>query len=420
MFLSVQVSQSEIRIDHQPSTMSPALASSAIQSQLLPAEIHQAQEFELILAASSCRPDKELSARISTLLAYELDWSNVISLATHHGVIPILYTKLAAYSAEIPPEAFRLLTAKFESNTRQALWLTSLLGKVLDALESRGVQALPYKGPILSKILYNKVAWRQFSDIDILVRPCDLPRAKLVLKEIGLQPHLNLLGAAEGAYVASGYEYSFDGFGQKNILDLQWRILPRFYSVDFDVDSFFLRAHAIQLNERQVRTLSPEDLLLVLCVHAAKHLWGRVSWIRDIADLAASGPCDWGHVLRQAEQLGITRILGIIFFLAQALLGAAVPPAIESLTRNKEVQHLGNEVLSAVVESEDWDTDSTPYFRRMASLRERPSDKLRFFARLAFTPSVSEWTLVRLPAALFPLYRVIRLFRLGAKLLRIT
>jgi hypothetical protein len=84
------------------------------------------------------------------------------------------------------------------------------------------------------------------------------------------------------------------------------------------------------------------------------------------------------------------------------------------------VQHLGKEILSAVLESVDWDTDSPGYFRRMASLRERPSDKLHFFARLAFTPSVSEWTLVRLPAALFPLYRVVRLFRLGAKLMRIT
>ena len=412
------VSQSEI--DNQQLTMSLALAWPAIRSHLSSAGIHPPREFELILAATSCLPDTDISAQIAALLAEEIDWSLVISLATRHGVIPLLYASLAAHSAEIPPEAFALMTAKFESNTRRALWLTSLLGQALDALQSHGVQALPYKGPVLSKVLYDDVARRQFSDVDLLVRPADLPRAKIILKEIGLQAHLHLMGAAEGAYLASGYEYSFDGFGEKNILELQWRILPRFYSVDFAIDSFFLRAHAVKLNERQVHTLCREDLLLVLCVHAAKHLWGRLSWIRDIADLAASGPCDWGHVLRQAELLGIARILGISFFLAQALLGAAVPPALEARTRNKEVQHLGNEILSAVVESEDWGTDSIPYFRRMASLRERSSDRLRFFARLAFTPSVSEWTLVRLPAALFPLYRVIRLFRLGAKLLRIT
>jgi hypothetical protein len=393
-----------------------ALAPSPIRWQLSPAGI-PAREFELIIAASSCQSDTERSAQISAVLADHLNWPKVISLAAHHGVIPVFYTNLAGHSAEIPAEAFRLLATKFENNTRQALRLTGLLIKALDALESRGVQALPYKGPGLSKILYNNVARRQFSDLDILVRPADLPRAKLVLTEIGLLPHLHLTDAAEQAYVASGYEYSFDGFGQKNVLDLQWRILPRFYSVDFDIDSFFQRAQVIKLNERQVHTLSPEDLLLVLCVHAAKHIWGRLSWVRDLADLAASAPCKWELVLDQARLVGVSRIVGISFFLAQALLGAATPSPLKSLTSERAVQSLGSDILREFVESTNFDTHRLGYFQRIAGLRERASDKLRFFTRLAFTPSVSEWNLLRLPAPLFPLYRVIRLFRLLGKLI---
>jgi hypothetical protein len=53
----------------------------------------------------------------------------------------------------------------------------------------------------------------------------------------------------------------------------------------------------------------------------------------------------------------------------------------------------------------------------MVSLRERVSDRLRFAARLAFTPSVGEWDVVHLPAPLFPLYRVVRLFRVAGRLL---
>jgi len=51
-------------------------------------------------------------------------------------------------------------------------------------------------------------------------------------------------------------------------------------------------------------------------------------------------------------------------------------------------------------------------------LRERARDKLRFLFRLAFTPSIGEWEVVRLPAPLFPLYRIIRLFRLAGRLSR--
>ena len=412
--MSVRVLQSEI--DNQQATMSPALAPPAVRSQPPLASIHPSREFELLLAASSSRPDSERSAQISALLADEIDWSKVISLATHHAVIPVLYKNLATRSADIPSDALERLATKFESNTRQALWLTNLLGKAVDALESRGVPALPYKGPVLSNILYDNVAQRQFSDLDILVRPADLPRAKWVLTEIGFHPHLDLTGAAENAHIASGYEYSFDGFGQNNVLELQWRILPRFYSVDFDIDSFFQRARVVKLHQRQVRTLSPEDLLFVLCVHAAKHLWGRLSWIRDIADLPAVAQCDWERVAHQATLLGVNRVLGISFFLAQALLGAALPPTLEALARDEQVQHLGNEILKEMAESADCDTEAIGYFQRIARLRERTSDKVRFFTRLAFTPGVSEWSLVRLPAPLVPLYRVIRLFRLLRKL----
>jgi hypothetical protein len=52
-------------------------------------------------------------------------------------------------------------------------------------------------------------------------------------------------------------------------------------------------------------------------------------------------------------------------------------------------------------------------------LRERRSDQFRFLCRLACTPSVGEWKVIRLPAPLFPFYRVIRMFRLGARMFRL-
>ena len=57
-------------------------------------------------------------------------------------------------------------------------------------------------------------------------------------------------------------------------------------------------------------------------------------------------------------------------------------------------------------------------FSPLPRLRERASDQVRFLLRLVFTPGAGEWAIVRLPAPLFPLYGVIRMFRLGARMLR--
>jgi hypothetical protein len=68
--------------------------------------------------------------------------------------------------------------------------------------------------------------------------------------------------------------------------------------------------------------------------------------------------------------------------------------------------------------ADEYSSESLRYFRLMLGLRERARDKLRFLFRLAFTPSIGEWEVVRLPAPLFPLYRIIRLFRLAGRLSR--
>src|SRR5437016_6773848 len=97
--MSVRVLPSEI--DNQQSTMSPGLAPPAVRSQPPLASIHPSREFELLLAASSSRPDSERSAQISALLADEIDWSKVISLATHHAVIPVLYKRSEEHTSEL-------------------------------------------------------------------------------------------------------------------------------------------------------------------------------------------------------------------------------------------------------------------------------------------------------------------------------
>jgi hypothetical protein len=91
--------------------------------------------------------------------------------------------------------------------------------------------------------------------------------------------------------------------------------------------------------------------------------------------------------------------------------------AAMSLGKNALSGELAEEIARHIPDSEGYRTDSIDYFRLMLRLRERPSDRLRLVSRLAFTPSVNEWQLVRLPGALFPLYRAVRMYRLAGRLL---
>jgi hypothetical protein len=372
-------------------------------------------EFDLLLACCTNRSDIEDAERIRETLTRPLDWKRVINLAKDHGVVPQIYRSLSDFRDIAPPDSIEALRQSQQANARHTLWLTRELLRVLEKLESYRVAVLPYKGPVLAEILYGNVSMRQFSDLDLLIHSSDLPRIKSALAELGYESRVALTQREELDYLESGYEYTFDHHLGRNLVEVQWRILPRFYSVDFDVDGFFQRAVPRTVSGMTLRTLCAEDLVLVLCVHAAKHAWQQLSWLCDIAELARSQQIDWNAVQEQAKRLGIRRIVAISFSLANRLLEGA-PSKLRLDGDFASIENVTNEIIPTLAEAADYNTESVPYFKLMIRIRERWQDRVKFLWRLIFTPSVGEWSAIRLPAQLFPLYRVVRVFRLMSRL----
>ena len=183
------------------------------------------------------------------------------------------------------------------------------------------------------------------------------------------------------------------------------------------MQEMFARAVQVELGGRWVKCVAPEDLLLTLCVHAAKHAWIRLCWLRDIAAAVSRLSLDWQLVHKRAAGLGILRIVGVTLVLAHQLLGADLPDsAWTGCEGDRTIASLGFEIAAHMPAAEEFRTESPEYFKLMLRLRERTGDRLRFAGRLALTPSVGEWQSVRLPSALFPLYRLVRVIRLAKRL----
>lgn len=368
------------------------------------------REFDLLLAC--CTDPLHGEDRVRSLLRDSLDWTRFADIAEHHGLIPHVGDRLAAFSDLIPAEAMRSLRGLCETNAKRTLWLSRELIRVVKHLESQGIPALPYKGPALAELLYGNVTGRQFSDLDILIHARDYTRTKAALSEVGFKPGLALSPPVESALLRTGYELTFDSVNGRNLLEIQWQILPRFYAVDLDMEAIFARAVTQSVAGVAVRALRADDVLVTLCVHAAKHLWMQLSWLYDIATLARISQIDWGSVWRQSEKLGTRRIVGVTLLLAHRLLGAPLPP---EMPRDAAAESVVAGLIPTIARSTPFDPESIDYFRRFAMTREKRSDRARFWWRLATTPSTGEWSTVSLPGPLFPLYRVVRAARLAKR-----
>jgi hypothetical protein len=386
----------------------------------MPATINSLEPEWSVLLAACCPISGRADSSHEILrqsLQRSLNWEYLLHLAEHHGVVPILYQSLSAVGGEVPAASRALLKDRYETNLHRALFLARELIRILDHFNERGIDVLAYKGLALAETLYGDIALRQVGDIDLLIRSRDLPRIKAALKEMGYSPHLLLNEAEERAYLASGYECAFDSALGRNLLEVQWALQPRFYAVDFDMEAMFRRATTVSVAGRNVKTPSPEDLFLILSLHAAKHVWGRLIWLYDIAQILKLPALNWNWIFETAEALGIVRILQVTLVLTNRLLGTAIPaPAKESLSVDPAAFALADEIAPQLGRTTPHNVESLSYFRLMMRLRERRVDRTRFLQRLAFTPGPGEWKSVRLPAPLFPLYRLVRLWRLATRL----
>ncbi len=377
----------------------------------------QGTEWQLLLASSAPGPAGEATLR--SLVRAPIDWNACLQLADRHGTPSLMYQNLARLPEAVPAEVLATLHTRHQSNIRKSLYLTRELIRILDCVEALGIEMIPYKGVVLAETLYGDMALRQPGDIDVFVRAKDVARIKEAVGQLGFAPRLQIPASAERDYLAAGYELTFDSAAGKNILELQWALQPRFYAVDFDMEGMLQRAVAVHVGGRAMKTPAPEDLLLVLAVHAAKHVWGRLIWLCDIAQLLKRQNLDWNWIGSQASTLGIERMLRITLLLTHRLLGAAIPSAVQAaLADDRTAMRFADEIGAAMARGTTYEEEQVAYFRLMMRLRERRSDRLRFLTRLTFTPGPGEWETVRLPAPLTPLYRLVRLTRLAARLAR--
>ena len=377
-------------------------------------------EAELLLCCARTRIDSEKAMRIRVLLQRDIDWEYLFRTASEHGITPLLYRHLnATLPGAVPNETLNQLRDYFHDNSRRNLFLTGELLNLLSLFETHKIPAIAFKGPVLAASVYGNLALRQFLDLDLIIHKQHVAKASELLVAEGYRPQFNLNRGREAAYVRWYPAHCFvredDGEDGKVVVDLHWAITSRDFGFPLDPESLWGRLESISLGDKEVLTLSPENLLLILCVHGGKHGWDNLAWICDIAELIRVGEgIDWRKVLDQARALKSERMLFLGLYLASDLLGAPLPeeikakihsdPAVKSLATQVS-ERLFREVPPGVLEG----------WRFQVKMRDRLRDGCRYCFGLVMTPTGLELTLMPLPAALFPLYYVLRPMRLLVK-----
>jgi hypothetical protein len=368
-------------------------------------------EIVLICARASLTPGQR--GRLHELLTPSLDWPRLFGLAERHGLLPLVSHHLAGTGG--PPWFRDEIGRRVSAIVGRNLMMVSELIRVVRRLEAEGIPALPYKGPALAVAAYGSLARRSFDDLDLLVPRSRVREAARLMREDGYEPVYALTPAQETAYFRTQCEYIVERDDVR--VELHWEIVPRYFTWPFDLDDLWARAETTELAGALLRTLSAEDLLLVLCAHGSKHCWDRLEWIASFAEIVGrSATLDWPRVRGVASRAGAGRLLAVSLALVRDLMDVALPPpAREHLDRDPAARSLAREIGRRLLSADLGMLDRSQEVRFHLRARERLRDRIRYTLRLATTQTLGDWDLVGLPRGVDGLYRVIRPIRLLGK-----
>ncbi|MTJ55292.1 nucleotidyltransferase family protein [Anabaena sp. UHCC 0253] len=279
-------------------------------------------EIELLLCCARTKIEPEKADHIRELLAKNINWGKLIEMAQQQRVLPLLYSSLSRnFSDVVPKEILSKLRLDFLAQTRRSLLLSGELVRLLNLFAEAKISVLPFKGPVLAASAYGNLSLRQFSDLDILVHPQDVEKAKQVFVSQGYSQKIERIEVTEAqkaAFVRSQsiYKlvreaaYPFIHPETELVVELHWGVMPNYFSFPIDCEALWQDLEPVTIAGKSVPNLSPENMLLMLAGHGTKDCWTNLARICDVAELIRSYPqLNWEKLLEQARIKGGQRIL---------------------------------------------------------------------------------------------------------------
>jgi hypothetical protein len=261
------------------------------------------------------------------------DWDQVITLAHQQRVMPYLIEAVDRAALPLPQRAVSAVQRSRFVSAAQRLRLEAELGHIVAASSSTGVPVLVLKGPGLARTLYRDRNLRPYGDIDLTIHADH---------ESALVSILQALGYTEESFAAevARREHASHAHGHAPFHRL-FRSADGVVLVEVHLDPLQLGLRPTRESERWSRVqpipgvpgalmLGWEDQFVQLCVHAHKHGWNRLIWLKDIDLLLRvhGESLDWELIQQTARAEGIAASVWYTLRILRILLGVPVPDRV--------------------------------------------------------------------------------------------
>lgn len=254
---------------------------------------------------------------------------------TYHSLRPLMHLVLKGlHEKGLLPERPGALLKECATSFHRDLVRTTLIDHqcrllLLDSAQA-GLLPMPLKGNYLSSLVYARKEARPYRDIDLLVRPRDLPAMAEVLRSSGYESRRGMEEFLPAPY-STTYVKHLEGGRLKVDLDLHTSIhWPREYfaKTRFDAADIWSQASRIDFNDVPAMAMSPEHLFIYTCLDlAVNHRFAHLLKFRDLFEILTRFTLDYDELLRWVNRWEVrSYVYPALDLLRQAGGDNLVPP----------------------------------------------------------------------------------------------
>ena len=324
------------------------------------------------------------------MLREPVDWTVLSELAEAHGLLGLVALGLRECGkTAVPAEVSQAWREHQRAQALFTLHLTAEMFRLFESFAATDLAALVIKGPVLSMRCYGDPGLRQYGDLDLIVRDNDILRATELMIGLGYEPRVPV--AAIQAKKSPG-EYAFRQASTKLLVEFHTEKTFRYHPQPLPLEKLFARQTRVRIDAHEIPALSPEDELVLICIHGGKHFWERLGYIADVSAFLSRQELDWERVNMAASEVGAQRMLYVGLQLAAEVLGTPLEENIAGFVRSDSAAAgLAKQIMRWLPAG-----GSAPpgiFERALFRMRMRGSlfFSLTYLLRLSFSPTEEDW-----------------------------
>jgi hypothetical protein len=291
-------------------------------------KMNLSREMSMLLSLSRVSPGPSVLDHAAAMIDSDLDWEALMEMSARHGTANLIYSNLSGLE-NIPERILNRFRNIYNNTLRSNVQLAAEADRLVDGLNSRGIDVIALKGPVTSEVIFGNIGIYPSEDIDILVKIRDLDSTRHFLEAEGYILTDKGFDEYREFFLEELYHLRFSN--NRYVIEPHWNLFFRYFTATREF--WWEDSIPVSSGGRSYTFLSPEKNILYNSFRYYSKAFSQLRFLVMVAEILRyyKDDIDWDKLFHYAYGHKFENVLRVTMKLSSDLLGAPVPDGYKEI-----------------------------------------------------------------------------------------